>query len=133
VSLGHRLVSQGYIVIDRGCTSKDPVDYPDVASSVCSDIISGRADLGVLLCGTGIGMCNAASRYERIVAALCTNEYMARMSRLHNDANVLCLGGRVVGDELAISILNAFLESEPMTEEKYLRRRAKVEAMGRGG
>jgi ribose 5-phosphate isomerase B len=106
------------------------VDYPDIALSVCSDVTDGRSDIGVLICGTGIGMSNAANKVRGIVAALCTNEYMARMARQHNDANVLVLGGRVVGDELAFSIVEAFLSSEPLMEERYVRRRDKVDRIG---
>jgi ribose 5-phosphate isomerase B len=121
------LKDTGHKVYDRGCVSPEPVDYPDIAKLVTSDIISGKAQAGILVCGTGIGMCNAASRIDGIIAALCTNSYMARMARLHNDANILCLGGRVVGTELAFDIVGNFLSAEPLLEEKYLRRRGKVD------
>ncbi|MDG6225410.1 MAG: ribose 5-phosphate isomerase B [Candidatus Thermoplasmatota archaeon] len=120
----------GHEVLDRGCFDPGPVDYPDVAALVCSDLLSFTADLGILVCGTGIGMCNAASRLDGIVAALCTNEYMARMARMHNDANVLCLGGRVTGTDLALSIIDEFIEAIPLQDDRYLRRRDKVRGMG---
>lgn len=120
----------GHEVLDRGCFDPGPVDYPDVAALVCSDLLSFTADLGILVCGTGIGMCNAASRLDGIVAALCTNEYMARMARMHNDANVLCLGGRVIGTDLALSIVDEFIEAAPLQDDRYLRRRDKVRGMG---
>ena len=129
--LRNRLGSKGLSVTDRGCHDLKAVDYPDVAAMVCADVNGGSADAGILICGTGIGMSNAANRIEGIVAALCTNEYMARMAREHNDANVLVLGGRVVGYELAWSITESFLSSDPLPDAKYVRRREKVKALGR--
>lgn len=124
------LKEKGHEVMDRGCFDPGPVDYPDVAALVCSDLTSGSSDLGILVCGTGIGMCNAASRLDGIVAALCTNDYMARMARMHNDANVLCLGGRVIGTDLALSITDEFIKTLPLPDDRYLRRREKVRSMG---
>lgn len=121
-----KLDQSGYKITDRGAFDPGSIDYPDVAFQVATDVKEGSSDRGILICGTGIGMCNAASRVEGIIAALCTNEYMARMARLHNDANVLCMGARVIGDEVAWSITKEFLEREPMTDEKYIRRRKKV-------
>ncbi len=132
VEICGRLREEGHEVIDEGCPSPDPVDYPEIAFSVADDVVKGRADLGILICGTGIGMSNASSRVNGIVAALCTNSFMARMSRLHNDANVLCLGGRVVGDELAWDIVKTFIENVPLTNEKYIRRRGKVSSYTNG-
>jgi ribose 5-phosphate isomerase B len=129
-ALRKRLRDKGHDVTDRGCPGPEAVDYPDIALSVCSDVTDGRSDIGVLICGTGIGMSNAANKVRGIVAALCTNEYMARMARQHNDANVLVLGGRVVGDELAFSIVEAFISSEPLMDERYVRRRDKVDRIG---
>jgi len=128
--LKKRLESEGYDVLDRGCHSPEAVDYPDIAIEVSRDVVSGASDLGILICGTGIGMSNAASRVDGVTAALCTNSYMSRMARLHNDANVLCLGGRVIGEELAWDIVEVFLSTEPLTDEKYRRRRKKVEDIG---
>jgi ribose 5-phosphate isomerase B len=122
-----RLRKEGHTVHDRGCVSPDPVDYPDIAYLVSNDIVSGKAQLGILVCGTGIGMSNAASRMEGIITALCTNSYMAKMARLHNDANMLCLGGRVIGSELAWDIVTKFISSEPLLDDKYVRRRSKVD------
>ncbi|MBN1538881.1 MAG: ribose 5-phosphate isomerase B [Candidatus Thermoplasmatota archaeon] len=122
--LGERLSEAGYEVIDRGSFDPSPVDYPDIAFKVAADVLNGNR--GILICGTGIGMCNAASRVEGVIAALCTNEYMGRMARLHNDANVLCLGARVMGDELAWDVTRAFLETGTMNDDKYIRRREKV-------
>ncbi|MFO7717249.1 MAG: ribose 5-phosphate isomerase B [Desulfohalobium sp.] len=104
------LEQRGVAVDDRGTHTLDSCDYPVVAAEVCQQIRTTQA-IGVLICGTGLGMSMAANRYTGIRAAVCTNEYLARMARLHNNANVLCLGDRVLGVELAQSILEAFLQS----------------------
>lgn len=122
-----RLEAEGYSVEDVGTRDMEEVDYPDIAFRAAEMVSWGEADGGILICGTGIGMCNAASLVDGVIAALCTNEYMARMSRLHNAANVLCLGGRVIGPELAWSIVRTWLETEPLNDEKRIRRRGKIE------
>ena len=96
-------------VLDIGCTSGESVDYPDFADQVCNLVLSGDADFGILVCGTGIGMSMAANRHAGIRAALCHDEYTARMSREHNDANILCLGDRVLGSGVALAIVEAWL------------------------
>ncbi|AGC46506.1 MULTISPECIES: ribose 5-phosphate isomerase B [Myxococcus] len=96
---------------DVGPFAKDSVDYPDFAARVTRAVVSGEATLGVLVCGTGIGMSIVANKYQGIRAALCTTEFEARMSRAHNDANVLCLGQRVVGAGVGRAILEAFLDT----------------------
>jgi ribose 5-phosphate isomerase B len=101
---------RGFGVEDVGTHSEESCDYPHYAVRVCHRVIEG-AGLGVLVCGSGMGMSMAANRFRGIRAALCTNEFLARMSRRHNDANVLCLGHRVIGQDLAKSILDAFLDS----------------------
>jgi ribose 5-phosphate isomerase B len=101
----------GLEVEDLGPFSGESVDYPDYARQVAEAVAAGRARLGLLVCGTGIGMSIAANKVKGIRAALCTTEYEARMARLHNDANVLCLGERVVGLGLGGAIVKAFLES----------------------
>lgn len=123
------LQSEGHEVIVRGNDDDSPVDYPDIAYRVAADVVENRSELGILICGTGIGMSNAASRVGGITAALCCNSYMARMARLHNDANILCLGGRVLGTELAWNIVTEFIENGPLMDEKYIRRREKVKAI----
>lgn len=99
-------------VVDVGTYTPESTDYPIYAFRVARLVAKGEADLGVLICGTGIGMAMAASRVPGIRAALCTTEYMARMARAHNDANVLCLGGRVLGPDQALAILEVFLATE---------------------
>lgn len=92
-------------------SSKNSCDYPDFAAEVCAAVLQ-NAGLGILICGTGIGMSMAANKYKGIRAGLCTCEFQARMTRMHNNANVLCLGARVTGRDLALAIVRAFLESE---------------------
>lgn len=104
------LESWGWEVADLGCHAPDSVDYPDFAAAVAEEVASGAARFGLLVCGTGIGMSIAANRIPGVRAALCHETYSAKMARAHNDANVLCLGGRVVGPELARAVLAAFLE-----------------------
>lgn len=103
----------GHEVMDLGAhhlNEKD--DYPLYAFAVAEAVAEGAAEYGILICGTGIGMSMAASRVPGIRAANCVNAYMARMARAHNDANVLCLGGRVLGPDQALAILEAFLATE---------------------
>ena len=97
--------------IDCG-TDESPSDYPVIAKEVCQKIQNGEADTGILLCGTGIGMSLAANKMKGIRAAVCSETYSAKYTRLHNDANVLCMGARVVGSGLAKEILDAFLFTE---------------------
>ena len=97
--------------IDCG-TDEAPSDYPVIAKIVCKKIQDGEADSGILLCGTGIGMSLAANKMKGIRAAVCSETYSAKYTRLHNDANVLCMGARVVGSGLAKEILDAFLFTE---------------------
>lgn len=99
----------GHQVTDLGPADTTSVDYPDYATRVTDAVTRGSATLGVLICGTGMGMAITANKVKGIRAALCRTEFEARMSRQHNDANVLCLGQRVTGGGLAIEILKAFL------------------------
>ena len=99
-------------VIDLGCDSTESVDYPIYANKVCDEIIEKRADLGILICGTGIGMSMAANKRRGIRAACCSDTFRARMTRMHNDANILCMGGRVVGPCLACDMAELFVTTE---------------------
>lgn len=105
------LGEQGHDVRDLGTGSQDSVDYPDFAHRLAEGVAAGTFERGVLVCGTGIGMCMVANRHAGVRAALCTNAYMAAMARRHNDANVLCLGERVIGTELAKAIVTSFLST----------------------
>ncbi|MBB5348885.1 ribose 5-phosphate isomerase B [Desulfoprunum benzoelyticum] len=96
-------------VTDTGCFSGDSVDYPDYAERVIALVDDGSCERGILVCGTGIGMAIAANRNRKIRAANCHDEYTARMSREHNDANVLCLGARVTGEGVAADLVKVWL------------------------
>lgn len=106
------LVEMGHEVIDHGTFSEASVNYPDFAKSVVADVESGRAERGILICGTGIGMSMAANRSLKIRAALCHELFTARLSREHNDANVLCLGARVIGPGLAVEMVRTWMSAE---------------------
>ncbi len=111
--LRQHLIDLGYEVEDCGTYSTDSVHYPEFASRVCERVQKNLdGSFGVLVCGTGIGMSMAANKYRGIRAALCSDTFSARMTRAHNDANVICLGGRVLGSCLATEILDAFLGAE---------------------
>ncbi len=96
---------------DYGCNGES-VDYPDIAEKVCKEIVAGKAEKGVLVCGTGIGISMAANKIKGIRAALCSDWYSAKYTRLHNDANVICMGGRTIGPGLAVELLDVFLNTE---------------------
>jgi len=96
---------------DLGTYSSKSVDYPDIAQKLCRKVLQ-TGGKGILICGAGIGMSIAANRFKGIRAAVCTNEYMARMAVRHNNANVLCLGGRVIGEDVAKEIIDVFLKEK---------------------
>lgn len=114
-------------IIDVGAHCLESCDYPVVAASLGAEVL-GRRALGILICGSGIGVCMAANKMPGIRAALCVNEYMARMSRQHNDANVLCLGERIIGVDLAKAIADAFLAAS-FEGERHQRRVDLLEAL----
>lgn len=118
----------GIHVKDVGTFSREAVDYPDVAAKVCADVVSGAADRGILLCGTGIGISIAANKIKGIRAAACTDVYTAIMSRRHNDANVLALGGRVLGIGPAGEIVRAWIRTE-FDGGRHIRRVEKMMAL----
>ncbi len=106
------LKEKGIEFTDFGIYEEKSVDYPDIAKTVCEAIQSGKCRYGILFCGTGIGMSIAANKHKGIRAACCSDYFSAKYTRMHNDANVLCLGGRVVGTGLALELIDAFLNSE---------------------
>ena len=106
------LTSNGYELMDLGCDSPSSVSYPEYGEKAANAVARGEAGFAIIICGTGLGISMAANKVRGIRAALCTSEYMARMARMHNDANVLALGARVVGQGLAESIAEAFLTTE---------------------
>lgn len=97
---------------DFGCNSTASVDYPDYGVPACLAVTEGRAECAVLICGTGIGMSLCANKVRGIRAAVCSDTFSARMTRMHNDANVLCMGARVIGAGLAVDIVDLFLNTE---------------------
>ncbi|BDG06923.1 ribose 5-phosphate isomerase B [Anaeromyxobacter paludicola] len=118
----------GFEVEDLGPFSGDSVDYPEYARQVAERVASGAARFGILVCGTGIGMSISANKIHGVRAALCTNEFEARMARAHNDANVLCLGQRVLGPGLGAAIVAAFL-AEPFEGGRHARRVELIKAL----
>ena len=102
----------GHEIDDQGCNSSDSVDYPNFAKAVSSLVKNGECERGILICGTGIGMSMAANRVPGIRAALCHEMFSARMSREHNDANILCLGARVIGQGLAAEIVRTWMTTD---------------------
>jgi len=125
----------GVEYVDYGTFSEESVDYPDFALKAAKGIVSGEADRGIFICGTGIGISIAANKVRGIRAALCYNVYAAEMSRRHNDANVLCLGGRVLGEELAKKIVKVWLETpfDGGRHERRLRKISEIEEKECGG
>lgn len=113
---------------DFGTYSTESCDYPDYAEKACRSVISGKCGCAILVCGTGIGISIAANKIKGIRAAVCTDTFCARFTRLHNDANVLCLGGRVVGPGLAADIVDAFLDSD-FEGGRHSRRIEKISAL----
>jgi ribose 5-phosphate isomerase B len=120
------VTAAGHEVIDLGVRSAEPVDYPDVAQKVGRAISTGVAERGVLVCGSGAGVSVAASKIDGVRAATIHDEYTAHQAVEHDDVNVLCLGSRVIGGELAKEIVARFLAAEVSDEERHVRRRAKI-------
>ena len=116
-----RLISDGFEVEDAGAFGPESVDYPLIGSKVAGEVSRGAFPRGILLCGTGLGMSMVANRFDHVRAALCNDVFSAAMSRRHNDANILVMGGRVVGDVLALEILKTWLET-PFEGDRHQRR-----------
>jgi RpiB/LacA/LacB family sugar-phosphate isomerase len=121
----------GHEVIDVGTDSTEPVDYPDVAEALAGQVTEGKADRGILICGSGVGASVAANKIPGIRAAMCHNTYSAHQGVEYDDTNVIVLGARVVGPELAREIVVAFLGAEFSGEERHLRRLKKIKAIER--
>ena len=122
------LQDKGLELKDFGVHTEDSVDYPDCARPVCEAIQSGECEKGILLCGTGIGISIAANKFKGIRAALCGNVFSAKMTKEHNNANIICLGGRVTGRELAFMIVDAWLDAE-FQGGRHSNRIAKIHAI----
>lgn len=111
-AIAEHLKERGFEVKDFGIYEQVSVDYPDIAVKVCENIVSGENELGILVCGTGIGMSIAANKVKGIRAAACSEHYSAKYTRLHNNSNVLCLGGRVIGVGTALELADIFVDTE---------------------
>lgn len=123
------LSREGYEVIDFGTKDDGAVDYPDYALPVAEAVASGKADRGILICGTGIGMSIAANKVKGVRCALCSDTFSARACREHNDANVLAFGERVIGPGLAKDIVDIFLTTPFSGAERHARRVEKIAAI----
>ncbi len=119
------LEERGFEVKDFGVQTPDPIDYPDAAKPVCLAVSDGSVDCGILFCGTGIGISMAANKYKGIRAALCGDVYSAKMAKEHNNAQIICMGGRVIGQDLACMIADTWLDSE-FQGGRHERRIAKI-------
>ena len=119
----------GHEVIDAGTTSTDPVDYPDFAEAVAKLILSGAAQRGVLICGSGVGASVSANKLPGIRAAVCHDTYSARQGVEHDDMNILVLGARIIGVELARELAESFLAAQFTGEERHRRRLEKIKAL----
>lgn len=121
------LDKRGLEYVDCGCDTPASCDYPDYAKAACARVVSGECDKAILICGTGIGISISANKIPGIRAALCGDCYSAYATRLHNDANALALGARVLGEDLALMIVDTFLDTEFSNDERHIRRISKIE------
>ena len=121
------LDARGIEYKDYGTDSEESCDYPDYARAVAEAVAQGEADFGILICGTGIGMSIAANKVPGVRAALCGDCFSAEATRAHNDANVLALGARVLGEGLALKIVDTFLDTPFSNDERHIRRIRKIE------
>jgi ribose 5-phosphate isomerase B len=116
------LTERGFEVKDYGCDSSASCDYPVYAEAVSEAVATGGCELGILICGTGIGMSMAANKHEGIRAALCSDCFSAKATREHNDANILCMGARTIGPGLALMIVDTFVDTPFSNDERHVRR-----------
>jgi ribose 5-phosphate isomerase B len=121
------LEKAGHAVEDIGTKTEASCDYPDFAHQVARSITEQRSERGILVCGTGAGMAMAANRHAGVRAVVCSDTYTARLSRSHNDANVLCIGERVLGPGVAWEIVSTWLAEPASTDERHTKRRTKIE------
>lgn len=121
------LEEKGYECKDYGCYDKSSCDYPEFGKAAAVAVANGECEKGIVVCTTGIGISIAANKVKGIRCALCTDAYLAKMTRLHNDANVLALGGGYLGDNLAYEIVDTFLNTEFSQGENHIRRIGKID------
>jgi ribose 5-phosphate isomerase B len=127
------ITGAGHEVLDLGTDTPEPVDYPVKALEVGRAVVSGAADRGIIVCGSGAGVSVAACKIRGVRAATIHDTYTAHQAVEHDDVNVLCLGGRVIGVEVAVEIVTTFLAAEVSNEERHVRRRAEVDRIERTG
>ena len=127
----HHVESLGHKVMDCGGIDAAPSDYPDIAKAVASAVVSGRADRGILICGSGVGAAIAATKVPGILAGVCHDSYSARQAVEHDNLNILCLGSRVIGPSLAEEVVRAYLGAEFSGEERHVRRLQKIKEIER--
>lgn len=132
VALAKHLHDLGHEVLDVGTNSTDPVDYPDFAAAVGKAILDGRADRGVLICGSGVGASVAANKVRGIRAGLCHDTYSAHQGVEHDDMNVLVLGARVIGPALAHELVESYMKAQFTREDRHMRRLGKIKALEAG-
>ena len=120
------LEKKGIAFVDCGTFNSEPSDFPDFAEAVALKIINGEADRGILICGSGVGVSVAANKFPGIRASLCHDTYSGRQGVEHDDMNVLCVGARVIGPEVAFEIVNAFLAARYAPQERHARRLQKI-------
>ncbi|MEE8375797.1 MAG: ribose 5-phosphate isomerase B [Acidimicrobiia bacterium] len=123
------LAESGHAVYDLGTHTSDPVDYPDYAASVAQAVLDGRADRGIIVCGSGAGASIAANKLRGIRAAVAHDSYTAHQMVEHDDVNVLCLGSRVIGEALAEDLIETFIEAKFSREDRHVRRLDKIRAL----
>jgi ribose 5-phosphate isomerase B len=123
------LAEAGHAVYDLGTHNTDPVDYPDYAAAVASAVLDGRADRGIVICGSGAGAAVAANKLNGIRASVAHDTYTAHQMVEHDDVNILCLGSRVIGSELAQDLIDAFLKAKFSREDRHVRRVEKIKAL----
>ncbi len=123
----NHLNSKNIDYVDCGTNSTDSVDYPTYGKKVCEEVLQNKNNIGILICGTGIGMSITANKYKGIRASLCSNVFSAEATKEHNDANVLVLGERVTGVSVALTIVDAFLNTPFSNDERHIRRINNIE------
>lgn len=121
-----KLLSADFEIVDVGTNSAEPVDYPDIASALSKMVLANPGARGILICGSGVGACVAANKFKGIRAAICHDAFSAHQGVEDDDMNVICLGGGIVGESLAIDIIRTFISANFKEEERYIRRLDKI-------
>ncbi len=123
------VAAEGHQALDLGTTGMESVDFPDFAEKAGAALLDGRADRAILMCGSGVGICIAANKIKGVYASVCHDTYSAHQGVEHDHMNALCLGGRIIGEELTKEIVKAFLAAVPLEAERHLRRVNKIKSI----